>query len=153
MALASCIRVSMGSWAFMSLTSLVLACNREACATDGKRREAAPGAVAWVAIGDRPGQKRVWLWERQDVSKWDAKKEAECTSPKNLQQGACMPLAGKLVWVRDPALADDEVFVKCKCISEDEKQVRLVSTHTAAGPRQCTCRCLVFFCYPSRCKL
>ena len=37
------------------------------------------------------------------------------------------PLGGKLVWVRDPALADDEVFVKGRVINEDEKQVRLTS--------------------------
>ena len=57
-ALASCIRVSMGSWAFMSLPWRVLACNRRCCATNDERREPAPGAVAWVAIGDscgRPG--------------------------------------------------------------------------------------------------
>ena len=34
-----------------------------------------------------------------------------------------MAARGKLVWVRDPALADEDVFVKGKIISEDEKQV------------------------------
>ena len=31
---------------------------------------------------------------------------------------------GKLVWVRDPALADGNVFDKCKIVSEDANQVR-----------------------------
>ena len=56
--LAMSIRASIGSQAFMSLTWLVLACYRKACAMDGKRRERAPRAVAWVASGDscgRPG--------------------------------------------------------------------------------------------------
>ena len=55
-ALAPCIRVSMGSWAFMSLPWRVLACNRKCCATNDERREPAPGAVAWVAIGDSCGR-------------------------------------------------------------------------------------------------
>ena len=55
-ALATCIRVSMGSWAFMSLPWRVLACYRESCATNDERREPAPGAVAWVAIGDSCGR-------------------------------------------------------------------------------------------------
>ena len=57
-ALAPCIGVSMGSWAFKSLPWRMLACNRKCCATNDERRESAPGAVAWVAIGDscgRPG--------------------------------------------------------------------------------------------------
>ena len=51
----TCIRVSMGSWASMSLPWRVLACYRESCATNDERREPAPGAVAWVAIGDSCG--------------------------------------------------------------------------------------------------
>ena len=51
-ALETCIRVSMRQSAFMSLPWCVLACSRESFATNDKRREPAPGAVAWVAIGD-----------------------------------------------------------------------------------------------------
>ena len=35
-----------------------------------------------------------------------------------------MSKQGKLVWVRDPALADTDVFVKCRVISEDASQVQ-----------------------------
>ena len=35
--------------------------------------------------------------------------------------------SGKLIWVRDPALVDDEVFTKGKVISENEKQVSFAS--------------------------
>ena len=31
---------------------------------------------------------------------------------------------GKTVWVRDPALADEQVFIKGKVLSEDTSQVR-----------------------------
>jgi hypothetical protein len=37
-----------------------------------------------------------------------------------------MTRAGKKVWVRDPALANDRVFIKGLVISEDATQVRAV---------------------------
>ena len=46
-------------------------------------------------------------------------------------------LRGKQVWVRDPALADEDVFYKGKVISEDEKNVR--DTRPAGGPTSCFC--------------
>jgi hypothetical protein len=46
-------------------------------------------------------------------------------------------LRGKQVWVRDPALADEDVFYKGKVISEDEKNVR--NTRPAGGPTSCFC--------------
>ena len=46
-------------------------------------------------------------------------------------------LRGKQVWVRDPALADEDVFYKGKVISEDEKNVR--DTRPAGGPMSCFC--------------
>jgi hypothetical protein len=45
-----------------------------------------------------------------------------------------MSKQGKQVWVRDPALADDKVFDKCKVITDDEKQVRPASQAAAAPP-------------------
>ena len=44
-----------------------------------------------------------------------------------------MTLSGKKVWVRDPALADEAVFVKGTVISEDATQAR-----TAIRPSDCT---------------
>jgi len=46
-------------------------------------------------------------------------------------------LRGKQVWVRDPALADEDVFYKGKVISEDDKNVR--NTRPAGGPTSCFC--------------
>ena len=48
----------------------------------------------------------------------------ETTGSKAASKTASMSAkGGKLVWVRDPALVDDEVFIKGKVISENEKQV------------------------------
>ena len=44
-----------------------------------------------------------------------------------------MTLSGKKVWVRDPALADEAVFVKGTVISEDATQAS-----TAIHPSDCT---------------
>ena len=44
------------AWHSSIEVAVPLACSRESCATNDERREPAPGAVAWVAIGDSCGR-------------------------------------------------------------------------------------------------
>ena len=57
--------------------------------------------------------------------------------PLSVAGMATTVLRGKQVWVRDPALADEDVFYKGKVISEDDKNVR--NTRPAGGPTSCFC--------------
>ena len=52
-----------------------------------------------------------------------------------------MTLSGKKVWVRDPALADEAVFVKGTVISEDATQARTQPSNSRLHSLRCPGLC------------